>query len=97
MYALGTDLQLDPGPFACGYRAGRALCPDGVVRALRFTDGIPDTFFSIPCRVQVKGKTVSGYATVETVEGYSTPTDSDPAVVKFVPYTYRRNGGVFGV
>lgn len=26
-----------------------------------------------------------GYVTVETVEGYQTATDADPAVVKFVP------------
>lgn len=95
-YANGTFLELERGPFACGFTSGRALCPDGVVRAVRFYDGIADTFFSVPCRVQAHGKTVAGYVTVETVDGYSTPTDDDPAVVRFVPYTYRRNHGVFG-
>lgn len=93
-YALGTSLEPHPGPFSCGYARGKALCSDGKVRALRFTDGIADTFFSVPARVQVKGKTVSGYATVETVEGYSTVTDGDPAVVKFVAYSYGKNGGL---
>ncbi len=40
-------------------------------------------------------RTVAGYITVETVQGYTTETDDDPATVKFVPYTYRTNGHLF--
>ena len=95
-YAQGTELVLEPGPFACGFIRGRALCPDGRVRAVRFPGGgIADTFFSVPASVSAKGKTVSGYVTVETIQGYSTPSVDDPAIVKFVPYTYGKNHGVF--
>ena len=95
-YGLGTSLTLEPGPFACGFISGRALCPDGKVRAVRFKNGgIADTFFSVPCSVQVKGKTVSGFIMVETVEGWSTETPGDPAVVKFLPYKYGVNGAIF--
>jgi hypothetical protein len=91
-YAEGTSLELEPGPFACGYVTGRALCSDGKVRTLRFANGgIADTFFSIPARVNVGRKTVSGYATVETLAGFTTDMPDDPAVVKFVAYQYGRN------
>lgn len=73
---------------------GKALCSDGEVRRLRFYDGIADTFFSVPCSVSVKGKTVSGYMTIETKDGLSTPTYDDPLVVKFVAYKYGKNGGL---
>lgn len=90
-YALDTSLTLAPGPFACGYVKGRAVCSDGTVRAVRFGAGIADTFFSVPCSVKVAGRTVSGYVTVETVEGWTTETDGDPACVKFIAYTYGKN------
>jgi hypothetical protein len=93
-YALGTFLELESGPFACGFVHGRALCTDGKVRTVRFKTGIADTFFSVPASVSVKGKTVSGYVTVETVEGWTTPTDGDPAVVKFIAYRYGKNGNL---
>jgi hypothetical protein len=91
-YAQGT-FTLSYDNF--GLSDAAALCPDGKVRKVRFYDGIADTFFSVPCRVSAYGKTVSGYITIETVNGYSTPTDDDPAIVKFVPYIYGKNGGVF--
>ena len=94
-YAQGTFLTLQDGPFACGFVAGRALCPDGKVRTVRFYDGIANTFFSVPCRVSAKAKTVSGFITVETVQGFSTPTDDDPSIVRFVPYRYGKNAFVF--
>jgi hypothetical protein len=93
-YALGTFLELESGPFACAYVTGAALCTDGKVRTVRFSSGIADTFFSVPAYVSVKGKTVSGYVTVETVEGFTTPTDNDPAVVKFFAYRYGKNGNL---
>lgn len=70
--------------------AGAAMCPDGKVRRLTRI-GEPDTWFSRPASVRVGGTTVSGYIVVESRDGYDTPTDDDPAVVKFRPYLYRRN------
>jgi hypothetical protein len=90
-YANDTELVLENGPFACRYVAGRAMCSDGKVRAVRFRSGIADTFFSIPASVKVNGKTVAGFVTVETEEGWSTPSEDDPAIVKFIAYQYRKN------
>lgn len=92
LYGMDTSLTPEPGPFSCGYVRGRAICADGRVRAVRFQNGgIADTFFSVPASVKVNGRTVSGYVTVETAEGWTTETADDPAVVKFVAYQYGRN------
>jgi hypothetical protein len=89
-YADGTSLEFSqPWGHSC---KGRALCPDGKVRAFR--GGTADTFFSIPARVSAKGTTVAGFVTVETRDGYTTATEDDPAVVKFVPYKYGKNYGL---
>lgn len=93
-YAQGTELKTTQ-PWGI-FISGRALCPDGKVRALKRIAICADTFFSIPAAISFKGKTVSGFVTVETVEGFSTPTDDDPAIVKFVPYAYGKNGNLFG-
>jgi hypothetical protein len=86
-YADGTELTYSqPWGLTC---KGRALCPDGKVRAFRGTTA--DTFFSVPAWVKTQGTTVSGFVTVETRDGWTTATDDDPAVVKFVPYQYRKN------
>lgn len=90
-YARNTELTLEDGPFACRYIAGRAICSDGKVRALRFRSGIADTFFSIPASVKVNGKTVAGFVTIETEEGFSTHSEGDPSIVKFIAYQYRTN------
>lgn len=90
-YAKGTCLTLGSGPFACGFISGKAECADGKVRSVHFRDGIADTFFSVPASVQVRGRTVSGYVTVETVSGWGIPTDDDPAIVRFISYTYGKN------
>jgi hypothetical protein len=87
-YSLNTFLELDSWS---RYERGAAICSDGKVRSLRFTTGLADTFFSVPCSVQVRGKTVSGFCTVETEEGLSADTDSDPLTVKFIAYSYGRN------
>jgi hypothetical protein len=88
-YARGTGLTMSY-PFGL-YRAGRALCSDGKVRSLKRIGETADTFFSIPAAVTVDGRTVAGYVTIETEDGFSTETDVDPAVVKFVAYTYGKN------
>lgn len=92
-YSHGTHLrqQLPWGT----YLSGRALCPDGRVRALARIAQTADTFFSVPAAVKVAGRTVTGFVTVETLEGFSTPTDDDPAVVKFFPVKTGRNARIF--
>jgi len=74
------------------YHGGRAVCSDGKVRSLARIAQTADTFFSVPAAVKVKGRTVSGYVTVECRSGSSVPTDDDPTVVRFVAYSYGRNG-----
>lgn len=80
-------------------RADGALCPDGVRRvAYPSGDGFADTFFSLPARVRITRDgsrfTVSGYVTMETMDGFSTHTDDDPLTVKFYPYLCRKNGAL---
>jgi|SRR6185312_7708056 len=76
------------------YIAGAAMCSDGKVRKLMRIGERADSFFSVPASVKVKGKTVAGFVTVETREGYITDAASDPLVVKFVAYQYRKNAGM---
>jgi len=91
-YADGTFLvQSFPWGF---YHGGAAICSDGKVRTLKRIARTADTFFSVPASVTVKGKTVSGYVTVECRSGSSVETDEDPAIVRFVAYTYGRNGAL---
>lgn len=90
-YARNTYLKQAPGPFSVGFAAGRALCADGKVRAVQFSSGIADTFFSVPASVKVRGKRVSGFVTVETLAGWSVETERDPAVCKFIRNDYGRN------
>lgn len=89
-YGEGTEL-VQSFPWGL-YRGGRAMCSDGKVRNLKRIAQTADTFFSIPAAVNVGKRTVSGYVTVETAEGMSTETPDDPAVVKFIAYTYGANG-----
>jgi hypothetical protein len=67
-----------------------ALCADGVVRQALIT-GPADTFFSIPASVKAHGRTVSGYVSRSSLEGFDTATPEDPAVTTFRAYTYRAN------
>lgn len=83
-----TTLRPGVGPAKC-----IAVCSDGVERVATFT-AENDTFFSRPARVAVKGKTVSGYITSETLDGWSTETEGDPGVFKFSAYAYGKNAGL---
>lgn len=51
---------LTRGMWQIAYKATNVLCSDGKRRNVKIT-GQPDTFFSIPASVQVKGKTVTGF------------------------------------
>lgn len=67
------------------------LCSDGKQRMATTTAPQADSYFSIPAYVAVKGKKVTGFLVRETLEGYDTETENDPAVWKFIAYTYRKN------
>jgi len=55
-------------PFGIFARNGhRLLCSDGAVRSAELSS-TPDTFFSVPARIRLNGKSVSGYATTETLK-----------------------------
>lgn len=92
-YARRTFIEHANNGFG-GIISGAALCSDGRTRKLKRVSAYADTWFSVPAAVTVRGKTVTGYISVETVEGFSTPTDNDPAVVKFNAYLYRKNHAV---
>jgi len=51
---------LHRGPWQVPYKAIDVLCSDGVCRTARLTRE-PDTFFSIPGSVKVRGVTVTGF------------------------------------
>ena len=68
------------------YRYAAGLCADGVVRTSTRMSSTPDTFFSIPGAVKVRGKTVSGYFTHGDLDGTTT--------VMFVAYRYGKNADV---
>ena len=87
-HALGTYTE-HTGPWQIMTRA-RALCDDGVVRQVR-NIRTADTWFSVPCSVVVKGKTVAGYLTGGTLSGSEVATVDDPSVVRFHAYTCRKN------
>lgn len=98
-YAQGTSVTQEfPWGF---YIRARVMCPDGIVRATARIAMTADTFFSVPCAVNVrKGgpiHKVSGYLTIEAVSGSSVVTDDDPAIVKFIPYTYGKNANAFNI
>lgn len=50
-------------------RKFRAYCSDGVTRVAT-TTAEPDTYFTQPARVQVKGKTVTGYISGCSTHGH---------------------------
>lgn len=90
-YALNTSITRRETMWGSDIVSARVMCADGKVRTARRVKPA-DTWFSCPCVVTVNGKTVAGYLTVNTVDGYDTATDDDPAVVYFRAYTYRKNG-----
>ena len=90
-YADGTSVTMNY-PWGT-YVSAKVLCADGIVRTARNIKE-PDTFFSVPCNVEVQGKPIKGYFTFDTREGFSTETDDDPMVCKFRHYTYANHRGL---
>lgn len=70
------------GPWQIPWKATKCLCSDGV-RRTAWVSGQADTWFSIPARVKVKGKTVSGYV---TGRDFDHPND-----LEFHQYLYCKN------
>lgn len=69
-----------PGGFRSWARFENVPCDDHV-RRLVYVTGEPDTMFSTPASVRVKGKTVSGFVSF----------DNDPAGPRFTAYSYAKN------
>lgn len=93
-YADDTWLETNDG-YIGGYRRGRALCDDGVTRAVRFPKGgNADTMFSVPACCTALGKYVDGFVTVTTRSGSDVPTDDDPKIVRFHANASAKNAGV---
>jgi len=91
-YGLGTSVTV-AYPFGF-FVTATAMCCDGVVRKVTRISETSDTFYSTPAAVRVKGKHVSGYITFDTADGFSTETDDDPVMVKFIAYSYGKNGNL---
>lgn len=93
IYALGTHITYNL-PFGIRVKAA-ALCPDGVVRSVCNLSATADSFMSVPAAVRIRYRgrrlTISGYITIESVRGFLTPSDDDPLVVKFVPFSGGKN------
>lgn len=85
-YLKGTSLTTD-GQWSV-FVAGRAVCPDGKVRALSWIAMCADSYWTIPARVKVKGKSVSGYVTFSGM--------CDEYSVEFRPNINGKNAKVFG-
>lgn len=80
----GTARMVRRGMWQQPWKVLRALCQDGK-RRTAWISGEADTYFSIPARVKVHGRTVSGFVTGrEAGEG-----EQD---YEFIAYTYGKNG-----
>jgi hypothetical protein len=77
----GQLIGYSPFPMASIVSIKNCLCDDGVRRFARIT-GEPDSFFSIPARVKAKGKTVSGYATMDNGEWLFHATGKNRGVIE---------------
>lgn len=76
-------------PWGVFRRAGsRVLCSDGKIRSLAYLAQTPDTFFSTPAAVRVKGKYVTGYVTTEEAS-----PESQGYKVKRCAHTFRQHDG----
>ena len=62
---LGKTQVTRAYPWGLNLRNGHLLlCSDGKIRAAELSES-PDTFFSTRARIRIKGKTVTGYMTIE--------------------------------
>jgi hypothetical protein len=73
------------GPWSVNVNAA-VECPDGIIRKVKRIGIVADTYFSIPAAITYKGKTVAGFIT---------GSNCDDPEFHFIPYQYRKNGGLF--
>ena len=81
------------GPWHIDYKTTGVLCSDGVRRTAWILGREPDTFFTIPCKVKVKGKTVSGFLSSRNAifeDGF--PPEEEDLV--FNHYSYGKNASI---
>lgn len=78
------------GPYGIPYKCERVLCGDGIRRTVRVRE--PDTFFSLPGTVKVRGKSISGFVSFTPYQ--DAETGDVVGVLTFTPYKYGKNGDV---
>lgn len=76
-------------------RKVKAFCADGQVRTATFT-AEADTFFSVPARVSVGGKTVSGFVTSDkdSIFSFGGMVMPEGIEVRFHSYAPGKNGAL---
>lgn len=87
-YAHGTSVT-QSFPFGY-YLSARAMCPDGVVRAVNVAT-TADSFFSVPASVQFRGTRVSGFITIDNAPTDASRDTRTHAIVRFSPNACGRN------
>jgi len=75
------------------YISARVMCPDGIARNVKRISECADTFFSVPCSVTFKGKTIAGYMTF--ADTHPNDYNSTEQHVEFRPYQNRKNAHLF--
>ena len=73
------------------WKITKCLCSDGVRRTARITSE-PDTFFSQPARVKVKGRTVTGFIMRNEAFDVSLAEHPDVEDWEFVANNFGKNG-----
>lgn len=70
----------------------RLLCADGNIRAAELAQ-TPDTYFSIPASIRIKGKRIEGYASLDESQGERVytfrPMDSEKEAFPFLTWPDR--------
>lgn len=74
----------------------RLLCADGNIRAAELAQ-TPDTFFSIPAHIRIKGKRIEGYASSDESQGERVwtfrPMNSEKEAFPFLTWPDRGTEG----
>ncbi len=94
-YANGATIYRTGAPFSSIARGENVPCEDGVLRTFH-TGSEPDTMWTVPGWVYVKGKTVRGFLSFRSAQDGLRYTGTLAVLGKegpvFMAYTYRRNG-----
>lgn len=68
-YPNGSESVMSPGPWSQLIAVRHCPCKDGKARLVKEI-GVPDTYFSAPGRIHVRGKTITGFVSCSE-EGYT--------------------------